>query len=86
VRPDARFTRNELIRWLEATKIETRFLLAGNIVRQPGYANIPHRTVGELPNTDLVMQAGFFIGVYPGLDEPRLQYMLEQFRRFFDRR
>jgi len=86
VRPDAGFTRNELIRWLEAAKIETRFLLAGNIVRQPGYANIPRRTVGELPNTDLVMQAGFFIGVYPGLDEPRLQYMLEQFRRFFDRR
>lgn len=86
VRPDAGFSRNELIHWLEAAKIETRFLLAGNIVRQPGYVHIPHRSVGKLPNTDLVMQSGFFIGVYPGLDEPRLEYMLQQFQAFFDRR
>jgi CDP-6-deoxy-D-xylo-4-hexulose-3-dehydrase len=85
VRPQAGFTRTELIQWLEDRKIETRFLLAGNIVRQPGYVNIAHRTVGDLPNTDLVMQAGFFIGVYPGLDEPRLHYMLKQFQLFFDR-
>jgi CDP-6-deoxy-D-xylo-4-hexulose-3-dehydrase len=86
VRPEAGFTRTELTRWLEGAKIETRFLLAGNIVRQPGYVNIPHRTIGKLPNADRVMQAGFFIGVYPGLDEPRLQYMLEQFQAFFDKR
>jgi len=82
VRPEAGFSRNELIRWLEAGKIETRFLLAGNILRQPGYVNIPHRTVGDLANTDRVMQAGFFIGVYPGLDEPRLEYILRQFELF----
>jgi CDP-6-deoxy-D-xylo-4-hexulose-3-dehydrase len=85
VRNNDRFTRNDLIRWLEGKKIETRFLLAGNIVRQPGYRQIKHRTVGQLDNTDLVMRGGFFIGVYPGLDQPRRDYVLQQFKAFFDR-
>lgn len=84
VRDDAGFVRNDLVRWLEERKVETRFLLAGNIVRQPGYAHIQHRNVGSLPNTDLVMRGGFFVGVYPGLDEPRLSYILEQFEAFFE--
>ena len=58
--------------------------MAGNIIRQPGYAHMQHRQVGALPNTDLVMRGGFFVGVYPGLDEPRLAYILEQFKAFFD--
>jgi CDP-6-deoxy-D-xylo-4-hexulose-3-dehydrase len=85
VRADAGFTRSDLVRWLEASKIETRFLLAGNIARQPGYLNIPHRTVGDLPNADQVIRASFFIGVYPGLDQARLEYVLEQFEAFFAR-
>jgi CDP-6-deoxy-D-xylo-4-hexulose-3-dehydrase len=84
VRDNDRFTRNDLVRWLEGHKIETRFLLAGNIVRQPGYARVRHRTVGDLPNTDLVMRGSFFVGVYPGLDQPRLEYMLQQFESFFE--
>ena len=84
VRDGAGFARNDLVRWLEGHKIETRFLLAGNIVRQPGYTGIRHHTIGDLPNTDLVMRGGFFVGVYPGLDEARLSYMLEQFEAFFD--
>ena len=60
-------------------------IFAGNILRQPGFVNIPHRTVGDLPNTDQVMRGTFFIGVYPGLDEARLTYMIEQFVAFFDR-
>ena len=83
VRENDRFTRNDLVRWLEDAKIETRFLMAGNIVRQPGYAHIQHHQVGDLPNTDRVMRGGFFIGVYPGLDEPRLSYIIEQFEAFF---
>jgi CDP-6-deoxy-D-xylo-4-hexulose-3-dehydrase len=86
VRDNDQFTRNDLIRWLEGKKIETRFLLAGNIVRQPGYTSIRHRTVGNLTNTDLVMRGGFFVGVYPGLDMPRLDYMLQQFEAFFEER
>ncbi|MFL7790580.1 MAG: lipopolysaccharide biosynthesis protein RfbH, partial [Anaerolineae bacterium] len=83
VRPGAPFTRRDLTKWLEGRNIETRFLFAGNIIRQPGYRHIRHRTVGDLPKSDLVMRSAFFFGVYPGLDEVRLDYMLETFADFF---
>jgi len=86
VRPDAPFTRRDLIAFLEERNIETRLLFAGNIVRQPGYRNIPHRTVGKLPNSDQVLRSTFFVGVYPGLDDARIAYMLETFHTFLTRR
>lgn len=85
VRDSAPFTRNDLVPWLEERGIETRFLMAGNILRQPGFAHIRHRKVGELPNTELVMRGAFFVGVYPGLDQSRLNYVIDQFYAFFDR-
>ena len=85
VREGASFARNDLVRWLEDRGIETRFLMAGNILRQPGYRNIRHRQVGDLAGTDQVMRNAFFVGVYPGLDQPRLDYMIAQFAAFFDR-
>ena len=84
VREDAPFARNDLVRWLEKRLIETRFLFAGNILRQPGFTHIRHRVVGKLTNTDRVMQNTFFIGVYPGLDQQRLDYMIEQIAAFVD--
>jgi CDP-6-deoxy-D-xylo-4-hexulose-3-dehydrase len=83
VRPDAPFTRRDLTAWLEGRNIETRLLLAGNLVRQPAYRDIKHRTVGNLPNSDLILRASFFIGVYPGLDEARIAYVLDAFADFF---
>lgn len=83
VRDNPRFTRNDLVRWLEQANIETRLIFAGNILRQPGYVNIPHRIVGELINSNLVMRGSFFIGVYPGLDEERINYILRTFDAFF---
>jgi CDP-6-deoxy-D-xylo-4-hexulose-3-dehydrase len=83
VRPGAPFTRRDLTGWLEGRNIETRYLFAGNITRQPGYRHIRHRTVGDLPNSDLVMRSTFFVGVYPGLDDARLAYMQEAFGDFF---
>jgi len=85
VRDEAPFRRRELLQWLEAARIETRLLFAGNITRQPAYRDITYRTVGELANADLVMRGAFFVGVYPGLDEPRLDYMLQTFSAFFAR-
>jgi CDP-6-deoxy-D-xylo-4-hexulose-3-dehydrase len=85
VRPDAPFARDDLIKYLENRNIETRLLLAGNLVRQPGYRHIRHRTVGDLPNADQILRSSFFIGVYPGLDSQRIAYMLEAFADFFDR-
>ena len=83
VRPNAPFTRQELVRWLEDARIETRLLFAGNILKQPGYRNMKCRLVGKLENSDLVMRNSFFIGVYPGLDEVRINYILAKFEEFF---
>ena len=83
VRPDAPFSRRDLITFLEERNIETRLLFAGNVVRQPGYRHIVHRTVGDLANSDLVLRATFFIGVYPGLDGARIDYMLQAFADFY---
>jgi CDP-6-deoxy-D-xylo-4-hexulose-3-dehydrase len=83
VRPGAPFTRRDLAGWLEERNVETRFLFAGNVVRQPGYRRVEHRVVGDLANSDLVMRSAFFVGVYPGLDEARIAYVLEAFADFF---
>jgi CDP-6-deoxy-D-xylo-4-hexulose-3-dehydrase len=85
VRPGAPFTRRELISWLEGRSVETRLLFAGNITRQPGYRHIEHRTVGDLLHSDLVLRAAFFVGVYSGLDNTRLDYVLNAFVDFFAR-
>jgi CDP-6-deoxy-D-xylo-4-hexulose-3-dehydrase len=82
VRDGAGFTRNELTAWLEAAKIETRNLFAGNLLRQPAYAGIEHRIVGDLCNTDKIMNDTFFVGVYPGLTDEQINYMAATFRRF----
>jgi len=85
VRPGAPFSRHDLTTWLEERNIETRLLFAGNIARQPGYRHVEHRTVGRLPNSDLVLRSSFFVGVYPGLNEARMDYVLESFAGFFAR-
>lgn len=82
VRQDAGFTRAQLVAHLESKKIETRMIFAGNLLRQPAYRSIDRRVVGELRNTDLVMTNTFFIGVYPGLTDPMIDYVLEQFHAF----
>jgi CDP-6-deoxy-D-xylo-4-hexulose-3-dehydrase len=85
IRDEAPFGRRELLQWLEGARIETRPLLASNITRQPAYRNITRRVVGELANADLVMRGAFFVGVYPGLDDQRIDYMLDTFAAFFAR-
>jgi CDP-4-dehydro-6-deoxyglucose reductase, E1 len=85
VRPEASFSRAELVGHLEQNRIVTRLLFGGNLTRQPAYADIDRRVVGDLANSDLIMARTFWIGVYPGLDERRIEYVLDQFERFFDR-
>jgi CDP-6-deoxy-D-xylo-4-hexulose-3-dehydrase len=83
VREDAGFTRGELVAHLESRGIGTRMLFAGNAVRQPAFAEIEHRVVGELVNTDAAMHRTFWVGVWPGIDEPRRQHMVDAFAEFF---
>jgi CDP-6-deoxy-D-xylo-4-hexulose-3-dehydrase len=81
VRPEAPFTRDEVVRELEANKIATRLLFGGNLVRQPAYLNVPHRIVGELTNSDFVMNQVFWVGVYPGLSGEMLAHILDVLHR-----
>jgi CDP-4-dehydro-6-deoxyglucose reductase, E1 len=82
VRGDAGFTRNELTGFLEANRIETRTLFSGNLLRHPAFEAIERRVVGDLANTDTVMNRTFFVGVYPGIDDARMDYVIDAFGRF----
>jgi CDP-6-deoxy-D-xylo-4-hexulose-3-dehydrase len=83
VRPEAPFTRRELVAHLEGRQVQTRQLFGGNLLRQPAFQNIPRRVVGDLANTDRLMNDGFFVGVYPGLTAEHLGYVEEAFADFF---
>lgn len=80
IREDAGFTRDDMVRYLECHNIQTRNLFAGNLIKHPcfdGFRNDSkmYRQIGTLANTDRVMTDTFWIGVYPGMTEDKLQYM-----------
>ena len=77
------FTKNEIVAFLEEHKILTRQLFAGNITRQPAYEEVEYRVIGDLKNTDYIMNNTFFIGVYPGINYVKLDYVLKTFDEFF---
>ena len=78
-----KFTRNDLTLFLEKNMIMTRLLFAGNITKQPAYIDIECRIVGDLTNTDYIMNNTFFIGVYPGINDDQIAYIAQVFERFF---
>jgi len=82
IRTSAPFTRSSLIAHLEARRIGTRLLFGGNLLRQPAYRDIPHRVVGPLETSDLVMNQTFWLGVYPGLTDPMIDYVVESVDAF----
>jgi CDP-6-deoxy-D-xylo-4-hexulose-3-dehydrase len=80
VREGAPFSRKNVVEYLDSKKIQSRQLFGGNLVRQPAYKNIPFRVVGDLKNSDRVMNQAFWIGVYPGLTPEMIEYMLRVLR------
>jgi CDP-6-deoxy-D-xylo-4-hexulose-3-dehydrase len=76
-------TRNLIVKELNDAKIGTRLLFGGNLLRQPAFIGTPRRTIGDLTNTDTVMNDTFWIGVWPGLTIPMLDYMIETLYRIF---
>jgi len=82
VRDTAPFSRDELVRHLNSCLIGTRLLFGGNLIRQPAYLDREYRVVGDLTNSDEVMHRVFWIGVYPGLTRPMLDYVVETIRNF----
>ena len=87
VKDDAGFTRNELTSFLESRKIQTRNLFAGNLIKHPAFDEMRkrgegYRVVGELKMTDFVMNNGFWIGVYPGMTDEMIDWMIMSIKDF----
>lgn len=87
VKDDAGFTRNELTSFLESRRIQTRNLFAGNLIKHPAFDEMRksgegYRVVGELRMTDFVMNNGFWIGVYPGMTDEMIDWMITSIKDF----
>jgi CDP-6-deoxy-D-xylo-4-hexulose-3-dehydrase len=82
VRPEAPFERKQFVDFLESRRIATRLLFGGNLARQPAYLDVPSRIVGDLSNSDFVMNNTLWLGVYPGLTEQMIDYMIESIHEF----
>lgn len=78
----APFSRAEILTHLNASKIGTRLLFGGNLIKQPAYRDADYRVSGNLQNTDLIMESTFWIGNYPKLDNQMLDYLIGQFEVF----
>ena len=76
------FNRLDLLRYLDQEKIGTRLLFAGNLIKQPYMANVKYRVSGKLHRTDKIMNNGFWIGLYPGLDREMLDYSVNKIKNF----
>jgi CDP-6-deoxy-D-xylo-4-hexulose-3-dehydrase len=85
VRDDAGFSRADLTSHLEHRRIETRGLFSGNLLRHPAFETIERRVVGDLASTEAIMDRTFFVGVYPGIDDARMDYVIDAFARFMSR-
>jgi CDP-4-dehydro-6-deoxyglucose reductase, E1 len=83
LKPESGIQRVDLINFLDQNKIGTRLLFAGNLTRQPYMLDQKYRVSGDLTNTDLVMSQTFWLGTFPGLGEPQLDYIAEKLEEFF---
>ena len=83
VKEGSPITRNDLVKKLNERKIGTRLLFGGNLLRQPAFKGTPRRVVGNLKNSDIAMNNTFWIGVWPGLNEKMLDYIIEIFHDLF---
>jgi CDP-4-dehydro-6-deoxyglucose reductase, E1 len=81
VRKNSPLTRNEIVQSLNEMKIGTRLLFGGNLLRQPAFAGTPRRVIGNLENTDIVMNDTFWVGVWPGITISMLDYMIESIHK-----
>jgi CDP-6-deoxy-D-xylo-4-hexulose-3-dehydrase len=77
------YSRQNIIKYLSDSKIGTRLLFSGNLTKQPYMKNINFKVHGDLKNTDLVMENTFWVGLYPGLHEKHLDYIVNKILNFF---
>jgi CDP-6-deoxy-D-xylo-4-hexulose-3-dehydrase len=85
VREGSPISRNELVQELDRRKIAARLLFGGNLLKQPAFINTPRKVVGDLRNTDIVMESTFWVGVWPGLTHEMLDFVIDSFNEIFKR-
>jgi len=88
LKDEVKFSRNDLVKYLEDNNIQTRNLFAGNMVKHPMFESLEenrdYRVIGDLSNTDKIMNDSFWIGVYPGMSEEAIDYMIEKINKFVE--
>ena len=84
IKDNNKLNRTKIVEFLNDKRILTRLLFAGNLTKQPGYMNKKHRVIGELKNTDKLMNDSFWIGVWPGLDEEHLNFMTQTIKEYIN--
>lgn len=82
IRENSPIDRHDLISHLENSKIGTRLFFAGNLIKQPAYTGIQKRIVGNLDNTDVIMNRSFWLGVWPGLNASHYDYIADVIGKF----
>lgn len=82
VKKSAPFSRNEITTYLEEKKIGSRNIFSGNLLKHPAYKRVDYRIIGTLKNADTVADYAFWLGVFPGIDKPRMNYVMKTLRLF----
>ena len=82
IRDGCKINRNHLVEYLEKNKIGTRLLFGGNLTKQPAYKNVNYRILNSLKNTDKIMNNGFWLGVWPGLEDQHYDYIQGNIKKF----
>lgn len=87
VRSSAKFSRNDIVNYLELKGVQTRMLFAGNLLKHPCFDEMRqnkkgYRVIGDLKNTDIIMESSFCIGVYPGMTDDMLCYIIDCFKKY----
>lgn len=81
VRPETGLNRNDVTKYIESKNVQTRLLFSGNIIKQPCFNEIrgtdAYRVVGDLENSDFVVNNTFWVGVYPGMTDTMIDYMAQ---------
>ena len=85
IRDGVSFTRKELLNYLNENRIDTRLMFGGNLIKQPAYQSKKYIVSGELKNADKVMNDSFWIGVYPGITDEMIEYVVEKFELFLSK-
>lgn len=84
IKENTKINREEFQKYLERSKIQTRVLFAGNILKHTPYNNIKYKQYGKLENTNIIFRNTFFVGIYPGLSEENMLYIADKIKYFIN--